>query len=422
MSAHHLVATMWVDSVRTYTDRDVRVDLDLENHSGRMAEQLAIHFEEPGFEERGPCWQDHHPACPAGGNESPVPMPATLQAGRSIHVYATLKPLSAGRFGILAIYRWAETGGGGDIKVKAVAPESYTRAVSLDPIEVTTRWLAVLEVLKRLGEWLALPVVIALAGAAWQWTIKRHDEQYAEREKHRQWLENEREKAFQVWKEQLARIFEYTQQHYLHITRSIRGLQEAVTKARAGDARYRERVFYHFLMFRMHMRNLRDSKGGWFLMSMDAETVLSAAAFLLWSQFAAKLDDKRLDTVVGRLKRPVGLAKYREACTSGKTGNELSAAEAEYLSWMDSADPEESFNRCLGLMDLMRMVLLFESNRPMVEYWYMKKPDFTLTQFRTILKKLPAVPAADAENVKELEEKAGRYADSVEGYLNDVKH
>jgi len=74
------------------------------------------------------------------------------------------------------------------------------------------------------------------------------------------------------------------------------------------------------------------------------------------------------------------------------------------------------------LMDLMRMVLLFESNRPMVEYWYMKKPDFTLTQFRTILKKLPAVPAADAENVKELEEKAGRYADSVEGYLNDVKH
>jgi hypothetical protein len=201
--------------------------------------------------------------------------------------------------------------------------------------------------------------------------MKRHDERYQEREAQRQLQENEREKEFQVWKEQVARVFEYTQQHYLHITRSIRLLDEAVKKARAGDAGYRERVFYHFLMFRLHMRILKDKKGGWFLMTSDAEQVLSMASFLLWNRLEANLSDERLDTVVGRLRAPLSLAKYREA---RKTANELSGAEAEFLTWMDgglpSSDAGESFSRCLSLMNLMRVVLQFEWNRPFVKYWY----------------------------------------------------
>jgi hypothetical protein len=160
ISARQLISTMWVDSVSVYRDTDVRIDLDFENHSGRTADLLSIQLQAPGFEETGPCWQDHHPACPAEGNGSRVPMPATLQAGKSMHVYAKLRSISAGRFGILAVYRWAEAGAGEDIKAKGVAPEFYTRAVSLDPILVTTR---AREVLARVGEVLTVSVLLALA-------------------------------------------------------------------------------------------------------------------------------------------------------------------------------------------------------------------------------------------------------------------
>jgi hypothetical protein len=404
ISARHLVATMWVDSVRIYSDTDIRIDLDFENHSSRTAELLSIELKTPGFEETGPCWQDHHPACLAEDKSSQAPMPADLQAGTSMHLYATLRSLDAGRYGILAIYRWAETDRDGGATTTGIAPDSYTRAVSLEPIEVTTRWM------DSRPTWLAVPVVIALASAIWQLMIKRHDERY-----------KERERAFQVWKEQLARVFEYTEQHYLPISRSIRGLQEAVTKERAGDAHYRERVFYYFLMFWMHMRNLRDKKGGWFLMTKEAEDILSDANYLLWNQFETKLDDKRLDTLIGLLKRPVSLAKYREAC---KPGSLLTYAETEFLAWMEGGplydDGGDSFKRCLSLMGLMRKILRFEWDRPFVEYWYLKKPDFDLAEFREKIENLPNVPPADKENVRLLErvqKKASTYADSVEAYL-----
>ena len=403
----HVVSTMWVDSVKIYRDTDVRVDLDFENHSDRTAELQSIQLKAPGFEETGPCWQDHHPACLAEDKSAPAPLPADLPAGKSVHLYATLKSLDAGRYGILAIYRWIETDRSGGAAAQHNAPDSYTRAVSLEPIEVTTHWL---DVLDRLAGWLAVPVVIALASAIWQLMIKRHDERY-----------KERERAFQVWKEQLARVFEYTEQHYLPISRSIRGLQEAVTKQRAGDAQYRERIFYYFLMFWMHMRSLRDKKGGWFLMTKEAEDILSDANYLLWSQLEARLDDKRLDTLIALLKRPVSLAKYRDAC---KPGSLLVLAETEFLDWMGGAPPHDdcgdSFTRCLALMELMRKVLRFEWDRPFVEYWYLKKPDFDLVQFREKIDKLPHIPPADKEYVELLErlqKKARAYAASVHDYL-----
>jgi hypothetical protein len=68
----------------------------------------------------------------------------------------------------------------------------------------------------------------------------------------------------------------------------------------------------------------------------------------------------------------------------------------------------------------MRKILRFEWDRPFVEYWYLKKPDFDLAEFREKIENLPNVPPADKENVRLLErvqKKASTYADSVEAYL-----
>jgi hypothetical protein len=416
--AHSLGGTLWVDSAKVYEDQQIRADLNLENHTGKTVTLQSVEIQTQGFEQSGGCWQPpNRPACVGDGDSAGV-VPATLSAGESLRLHATLKPQSAGQRGLLAIYRWSESAADGK-----KTTETFTRGVNLEPIEVTTRWEEFGAGFASYADKLALPLVLALGGALWGWWNKRRDDRLQASEK-------ERERAFEVWKEQVARVFEYTQQHYLHISRSILGIQTAATKAAtatvgAAAAVYRERILFHLVMLWIHLRDLRERRGGWFFSDKDGEEALFAGWVLAANRIDAKLDAKRLDQLADAIKKPVSLAKFRGYfLTTHPLHATFLAAEKQCLEWYDGAAPYsdagDSFKRCMAVLNAMRMVMRFEWDRPFVASWYGRKPEMKLAEFRGLLTNLPVMAPADTEGTKAraaFEAKARIYAASVEEYL-----
>jgi hypothetical protein len=394
-SAGLLAAAMWIDRVRVYKDQPIQVNLSFTNGSANAADGLAIEFQAPGLDESGPCWLDGAPACAPGKNVA-VSLPGAIKPGESIHVHAALNPADYGRFGLLAIYRWSET-------TAPNATRSYVRAVTLEPVEVTTR---IGELLAWAASWLALPLVIGIGGALWQlWG-------------------QDREKEFEVWKEQLGKLFDYIRRYYMGVARSIFSLNKAANDL--ANPRQRERVFYYFVMFWMRMRVLRE-KGGWFLSEKKSEELLNAIWIPLWGQIESWVDDKRVDEIADILEKPVSLPRFRAEFVApapparvtpapatpppGSCSALFVAAETEFLAWVDGAAPNsgDSFRRCLSLMLMLRMVLAFEWDRPFFGYWYGTKPEFDVDAFEGHLKNVPA-------GLNDLQVKAKRYAEDVRKY------
>jgi hypothetical protein len=287
----------------------------------------------------------------------------------------------------------------------------------LEPIEVTTYWR------ERTGEIagvLALPLFLAAGGGVWGWVNKRRDDR-------RLAIENERERGFEVWKEQLSRVFEYTQEHYLHISRSILGIQTASVKA-VTDNNHRERIFFHLTMLWIHLHNLRERRGGWFLSDKDGEEMLFTGWLLAANQIDAKLDSKRLAELVDAIKKPVSLPKFRGYfVTTHPLHATFDAADKQCLDWFDGKPPYndegDSFKRCMSVLKLIRMVIRFEWDRPFVEHWYGRKPEIDLALYEELLKNLPVIPAVDTEGTAALanfQEKATVYSASVKRYLREA--
>lgn len=276
------------------------------------------------------------------------------------------------------------------------------------------------EMLGAIAGFLALPVFLALGGGLWAWLNKIRDD-------HRLAIDKERERGFEVWKEQLARLFEYTQQHYLHIARSILGMQTASTKAKTLTT-HRERIFFHFTMLWIHLRDLRERRGGWFFSDKAGEELLFAGWVLAANQIDAKLDLKRLDGLVDAIKKPVSLAKFRDYfATTHPLHAAFAAADQQCLDWFDGAAPfndaGDSFKRCMSVLNLMRMVMRFEWDRPFVGYWYGSKPEIDLERYRLLTENLPILAAADTEGTAALaafQERATVYAAAVQAYLREA--
>ncbi len=418
--AKNLVATLWVDSVRIYEDHQIRVDLTLDNHSDRDAQDLSIAVQAPGFDPVSQCWKEGHPACDdAGGLIEKLP---PVPAGESLHLHGSLKPSHSGRFGLLAIYHWTEitsAAAGAPKRPRRGAPsapgkQTFTRAVTLEPVEVTTR---LHERASAFASFVTLPVSLAILGGLWAWLNKHRDDVRAAQDK-------ERERDFEVWKEQLGRLFEYTQQHYLNISRSILGTATETAKAAAAPPR-KNRIFFHLVMLWLYLRDLRDRRGGWFFSDKGGEEVLFAGWGLAMNQIDAKLDTARLDLLVEAIKKPVSFGKFRGYFAQTHPLHTMfTDAEKQCLDWVDGAQPltdaGDSFRRCLAVLNLMRLVMRFEWDRPFVGYWYRKAPEFDFAKFRDLLTQLPLETSLDVDGkryLKGLAEKSKTYVDSVEEQL-----
>ena len=231
----------------------------------------------------------------------------------------------------------------------------------------------------------------------------------------------EREKEFEVWKEQLGKLFDYIRKYYMPVARNIFSLNKAVKNI--ADPRYKERVFYYFVMFWMRRRLLRE-KGGWFLSNKKAEELLNALWIPLWGEIESQIDDRRVDEIADLLNKPVSPARFRaefvpppaptrvtpRAATPppGSQSTLFVAAETEFLNWAENPALAASFKKCISMLLMMRMVLAFEWDRPFFGYWYGSRPEFDRQSFRENLDNL----AADSEEARASE----AYLKSVEKY------
>ena len=386
-----LVVTFWTGSSRVYEKSvhiPVRIDLLFENRSSSSIKDLRfIDFRAPGFEESadGKCWADHHPSC---SSEEPGELtgPIELGAGKSKRVWADLFPaVSTGRFGFLAVYGWSQQiplqkkSDPGPISV------AHSGSVSLPAIEITSPLREAVGTHIRLLQSLAIPIVVGLLAAIFQ----RIDKARSERA--------------EVWKEQLGRIFEYTKDHYLGIGREVQNL-EIYYASRSFD-----RVPYHFLMFWIRMRLLRNSKGGWFLSTTESEKLLAATWGLLFSHVQVHFGDMELEKAMDELKGVVvSPSEYGSALKGTGAGAAiLPIVDANFRLWAAGTSPKtgnnDSFRQALALLSILKLVLKYEWDRPFFRYWYGHADDFEMDQYKVHLQYVPHSPPTDYADFEKAE-------------------
>jgi hypothetical protein len=419
----HLTAAIWIDQARVYQNHAVEVNLSFTNEGATPANALSVEFRAPGLKQTGPCWSKGYPAC-APNTSVPAGLPATIKPGESILRHAALTPPEDGHFGLLVIYHWSEAPAASEISLKGEKapapagrpPQEYVSAVALEPLDVTSRTD---EFLAWVASWLALPLIVGIGGAIWQlWAA-------------------DREKEFEVWKEQLGKLFDYIPRYYLPIARASYNLWDAVADlkaaATAAKPEKRRRVFYYFIAYWMRMRALRE-KAGWFLSTKAGERLLQA----IWSPLLTEFDRlnlQRIEEISDILGKPVSYPRFCKEFVAapapvagaappavpppGLNVATFTDAETEMLGWVEAPAPDDSFERCLSLMSMQRAVLAFEWDRPFYGYWYKDRPRIDVAEFKGYLEKLPQPSAADARlnnKINQLKKVAETYAKSVKKY------
>jgi hypothetical protein len=76
----------------------------------------------------------------------------------------------------------------------------------------------------------------------------------------------------------------------------------------------------------------------------------------------------------------------------------------------------------MSVLNLLRLVMRFEWDRPFVKDWYGQKPEIDLEKYQEYLDYLPVIPEADAVGVrrlKDFKDNAKIYADSIKKYLRE---
>lgn len=395
IAAHSLGASVWVDSAKIYEDQEIRVDLNLENHTGDIVTLTSVEIQTQGFDPVGACWQQgNRPACIEGSDRAGN-LPAKLAPGASLHLHGEMKPRSTGRRGLLAIYRWSEPG-------KKIT-EMYTRGVDLEPIEVTTRGEEFLASFANYADKLALPLVLAIGGALWGLFTSA-------RENRRDEMAKARETAFQVKKEQWTRIFDYTQQYYLRISLSIRRL------AMAADASDQDQTAYYLTTYWLHKTSLVN-KGGWVFSTKDGEELVATAQALFMLQVPKHLQ-QTLDQAVDHLDGPVSFPQYKERIkTELFPDAPFARARHEASDWIKT--DAAGFKHALNLLKMMREVMKFEWDRPFVEHWYDREPEWIAEKFEELERAIANGPSSD--ELTKLRNLALNYAIGVEEYVKGVK-
>ncbi|MFL6414067.1 MAG: hypothetical protein ACJ74Y_00115 [Bryobacteraceae bacterium] len=425
-----IAVKMWTGSGRVYsTCRDeqcVRVDFEFRNTSEQSIENLHfVDFKAPGFEETGKCWpnEQHYPSC-VENSTAASKFPSTLEPGSSVHVWGQLRPsVATGRFGVLAVYGWSQKPKSGTTMT------SHSGSISLQPIEITSPLHEAVGTAERLMQGLLLPILLAFLAYYFQRSEKNREIRRAALEKKQEFrrarlerkrtqlhdaLETERTRRHEVWKEQLERMFAYTQEHYSHISRSM-----LVFIQSPRDDDYRDKVFYQFLMLWLQVRALRERRGGWFFSTKTGEDAFASGWSILVSHLKAHLNYPGLELAVELVKQPESLIRFRKRFDKilHEEGDEsariqLMAIQENFLHWVDDSD--NSFKGILALLEILRYILRFEWDRPFFGYWYGESPSFPFEECAAAFSRLPAERPELVERFRiDLE----KYTEGVERFL-----
>lgn len=409
-----LVVKVWTESSRISSDCDVandgapgnrcpRIDLLFENKSNNNITGLhLLDFKLPGFVPADNCWhpsdapRSGYPSC-RGESGSASTLPPIIHPGESWHVWGRVTPsVRAGRFGLLALFSWnqqparpAPNGARGARRKwrSDQAPVDVTLhsgAVSLQPIEITSPIHESVGTAERLLQNLALPLVVA--AFAWYFQL----------------IDRTRSEQGEVWKEQLGKIFEYTQKYYLPLAANIAALERYARNPK--DPADRQRTFYHLTMLWLHVRLLRSDKGGFFFSTQEGEKIVSYGWKLLSISVRnnlglANTGDEKLDEIAEALGSQESLPKFRRRFAgSAPEATLLNNAETEFLAWLDKG-PKAAvpFDECLALMSIMRLVMRYEWDRPFYRYWYRESVNFDRKEYLKALQEIPKVPAKQHE-------------------------
>jgi hypothetical protein len=259
---------------------------------------------------------------------------------------------------------------------------------------------------ERLLQGLLLPILVAILAYVFQRLEKEREIRREKQDKKQELrrarlerkrtelydaLETERTRRHEVWKEQLERMLRYTPEHYTHISRAI------VALIRAGnEPKLRDRVFYDFLMFWLHVRTLREQKGGWFLSTKTGEDALTSGFAILVANMRTHWKYPGIEPAIDLVRKPESLPSFmlRFEGTESEEGcqaiSELAEARDNFLSWVD--DPDNSFYGVLHVLTIFRHILRFEWDRPLYRYWYEEDPSFPFDECERALNLLPSDP------------------------------
>jgi len=340
-------------TVRGWTDtnslddltQDLRFYWTFENHSSTSIDIKITDFHPAGFKE-------------VQGLEQSF----ALGPGQLKMLALILHPAAGGQFRLTGRYQSTAKDGKTE---KVVAGET-----TLGPVDVATparRLIHVAQQIYLVLKDLALPILLAFLAYFFQRRQKHRDDDLARQVE-------DREYRVELLKLQLPRFQEkFVEKHYLAIVRSLRLLQEeaaAAAKKTPLTAADLEPLLFRLALFLKRMQLLRDEFGGVFFQARQGELILQNAWFGFNYHVEEKVGTAERDTILTSILVGDDYVAFKTKATPAFVNQVLVKLE----TWVKIGNnpAKGGLVNCMDLAHIIRSVLIFETNRPLNQYWYDK--------------------------------------------------
>lgn len=205
------------------------------------------------------------------------------------------------------------------------------------------------------------------------------------REKADRNAQTERAEQQQVRELLLGRVMDYAEQAYLPMLSAASGAVDecdALCRGAGGDPLL---AVYFLLKLQIVFDRQRKGKGGIFLKSLEAERIVTAAWVVgrvairaVWTP-----DDVQAASVKAGLLEDFATFRTLDPVIFQGAVDRLQAwISREPAGAFDRHGPMEGF---LGAVDVLQAVLRYETNRPLMKYWYEEEPMWDFRLPRSVL-------------------------------------
>jgi len=306
------------------------------------------------------------------------PVARTLAPGQSTTIFGTIRTFERGTTSVIAAVEWE-------------SPYLSRATVQLGTLEVEDWWVRWIAALAAVLPGLALPIVVAILGAWFQWRLKEtehsrqeHAQKLADQRNDREYLRSEQAEALRLM---LPISHDYDVKYYADLDSAAGETVEAISIVRSlGPGRVPtsalDSAFYEWLFLFVRIRFL-NANGAFYFKNQTGELLVGALfkAFSLTfvdqcpphggpptlpageAQRARRLLGQAVDSTEPRASLDSVLTRLELERTLG-TGTLLALANWFHVRVMQS-DVAES----MQYLRAFRAVLTFETYRPYV-HWY----------------------------------------------------
>jgi hypothetical protein len=271
------------------------------------------------------------------------------------------------------------------------APVSSVRAISLGPLIGRSLALQVFQTYKEL----LLPLVVLLVG--WYLSSRQEDSQ------------TQRAQVAETWNSMLPISHKLTMKYYMPMSKALLRLSEDVGRltiaagsSPAPPTQEGLSAYFHTMLFWWRFKRTLDEKGAIYFKSRTGEKLVIAA----FGEFRRKYKgegperfdvERRIKAIVSAFTPELEFPEFWVAFHAMPRSALAAAFDSgwkDFVFWYSDTDKR---SRSMALLEVFRLVLEFESNRPYQKWYNCQQPLELTKEQKAVVMSLASSPAERAE-------------------------